>query len=96
MREYAFIQEAAELILDYGDDSNLFRTLTVRELMWGYQDPLLKKVNELLKKFHLSTIDDHFGLFYGVWIFVNLNKFENFEDLKILKIYKIWNLKNLP
>ncbi|KAK3099881.1 hypothetical protein FSP39_011128 [Pinctada imbricata] len=63
-REYSFIQELAEIILDIGGDSNLFTTLSVRGIMWGYEDPLLKTVNDILKRYNQSTIDDHFGLFY--------------------------------
>ncbi|XP_059213940.1 lysosome membrane protein 2c [Centropristis striata] len=52
---------AVKLINDYmkGADVGLFITRTVAELLWGYEDELLKT----LKKFKPS-LDDVFGLFY--------------------------------
>ncbi|XP_026110096.1 lysosome membrane protein 2-like [Carassius auratus] len=38
----------------------VFGTFRVGDLLWGYEDPLLK----LIQKF--ITMDDHFGLFYNV------------------------------
>lgn len=55
-------------MLDWGDDSNLFMELSVKEIMWGYEDPLLKKVKAILQKYVNTTIDDKFGLFYNVRI----------------------------
>lgn len=64
-REYSWIQELVELVLDWGGDSNLFTTLSVKDIMWGYEDPLLKKVKSILKKYvNSTTFDDKFGLFY--------------------------------
>lgn len=69
-REYSWIQELVELVLDWGDDSNLFMKLSVKEIMWGYEDPLLKKVKAILQKYvNTTTFDDKFGLFYNVRIF---------------------------
>lgn len=68
-REYSWIQELAELVLDWGDDSNLFMKLSVKEIMWGYEDSLLKKVKAILQKYvNTTTFDDKFGLFYNVRI----------------------------
>ncbi|KAJ8298098.1 hypothetical protein KUTeg_024629, partial [Tegillarca granosa] len=61
--EYSFIQELVELVLDWGDENNLFMELTVKELVWGYEDNLLKKVNGILLKHNLTGINDTFGLF---------------------------------
>lgn len=70
--EYSFIQELTEIMLDVKFDSSLFIELTMKDLMWGYEDNLLKYVNKTLEKyeqFHLGNVDDHFGFFYQVRIF---------------------------
>ncbi|KAF4099000.1 lysosome membrane protein 2c [Onychostoma macrolepis] len=36
----------------------IFRTFRVGDLLWGYEDPLLKIIK------HVVEMDDHFGLFY--------------------------------
>ena len=48
-------------------DQELFLTLSIHDILWGYEDNLLKKVKEEAAKFgiHLD-LDDHFGLFYNV------------------------------
>lgn len=53
----------ANLISAYmtGTGKGLFTTHTVGELLWGYEDELLKA----LKKFQ-PDLDDVFGLFYKV------------------------------
>lgn len=53
----------ANLISSYmrGTGQGLFTTHTVGELLWGYEDDLLKT----LKKFQ-HDLDDVFGLFYKV------------------------------
>ncbi|XP_076070187.1 lysosome membrane protein 2-like [Mytilus galloprovincialis] len=63
-REYSYVTELAEMILDAADDSNLLTKYTVSQLLWGYEDPLLKRVNYILQKFN-KTIDIKIGLFYG-------------------------------
>ncbi|KAL0163469.1 hypothetical protein M9458_042865, partial [Cirrhinus mrigala] len=40
------------------NDVGIFGTFRVGDLLWGYEDPLLK----LIKRVY--PIDDHFGLFY--------------------------------
>lgn len=37
----------------------MFRTFRVGDLLWGYEDPLLKELKQFVS-------DDHFGLFYKV------------------------------
>lgn len=53
----------ANLISNYMKDADegLFTTRTVGELLWGYEDTLLKAL-KLLK----PDLDDVFGLFYKV------------------------------
>ena len=58
--EYQWLQTVVNFILD-STDEHLFINLTVGDLMWGYEDSLLKKV----KGFGLP-VDDKFGLFYNV------------------------------
>ncbi|KAK3099625.1 hypothetical protein FSP39_007180 [Pinctada imbricata] len=62
--EYKLIRELTEIILDAGGDSRLFQKRTVKDILWGYEDPLLKKVNKFLKKYNKS-IDEKIGIFYG-------------------------------
>lgn len=38
----------------------IFRTFRVGDLLWGYEDPLLKVIKPMVE------MDDHFGLFYKV------------------------------
>lgn len=53
----------ANLISSYmkGTDEGLFTTRTVGELLWGYEDGLLKALRTLKPE-----LDDVFGLFYKV------------------------------
>lgn len=91
-REYSWIQELVELVLDWGDDSNLFMKLSVKEIMWGYEDPLLKKVKAILQKYvNTTTFDDKFGLFYnqngsddGLYtIYSGIKSWENFGMIQL-------------
>ena len=89
-REYSWIQELVELVLDWGGDSNLFTTLSVKDIMWGYEDPLLKKVKSILKKYvNSTTFDDKFGLFYkvGTLIFPSLYQFKYVISLYVNSIH---------
>lgn len=89
-REYSWIQELVELVLDWGDDSNLFMKLSVKEIMWGYEDPLLKKVKAILQKYvNTTTFDDKFGLFYNVRICCKFSLMYCYAALS--KSNKIWN-----
>lgn len=53
----------ANLISSYMRDTNegLFTTRTVGELLWGYEDNLLKAIKTIK-----HDVDDVFGLFYKV------------------------------
>lgn len=53
----------ANLISSYmrSSDEGLFTTRTVGELLWGYEDELLKALRTLK-----PDLDDVFGLFYKV------------------------------
>lgn len=64
--EYGWIKELEDLVLDTTGE-HLFLTLSVKELLWGYEDSLLKDVKKMLSKFGInSTLDDRFGLFRTV------------------------------
>jgi hypothetical protein len=56
-------QEIVNIILKIFNES-LFVKHTVREWVWGYEDPLLKKAQTIPFIGHLIR-DDHFGYFYG-------------------------------
>ncbi|XP_046557687.1 lysosome membrane protein 2-like [Haliotis rubra] len=62
--EYGFIQELVDLVLE-GVGERLFLQLSVSDIMWGYEDKLLKEVDDILQRTVNKTIDDHFGLFYN-------------------------------
>ncbi|XP_067278858.1 lysosome membrane protein 2c [Pseudorasbora parva] len=62
-------------------DVGIFTTHRVGDLLWGYEDPLLK----MLKVFKILVPDDHFGLFYkkngtddGDYVF--LTGRQNYQD----------------
>lgn len=64
--EYGWIQTIAELVLEAVGE-HLFINLTVADLLWGYEDVLLKDIEKLLNSLHINvTLDDRFGLFYNV------------------------------
>lgn len=68
--EFDLILIIEQLLIESADEK-LFIKLSVAELMWGYPDPLLKGLKELMGTFNVSLpIDDMFGLFYKVsgWI----------------------------
>ncbi|KAK7097188.1 lysosome membrane protein 2-like [Littorina saxatilis] len=61
--QFGIIQEMVNTILEFTDE-HVFIDLTVAELMWGYEDSLLKDVkNELAKLGITLPIDDKFGMF---------------------------------
>ncbi|XP_076070185.1 lysosome membrane protein 2-like [Mytilus galloprovincialis] len=65
-REFGFIQELVEFVLTLAKDDELFLTLSIKDILWGYEDNLLKKVLDFAKKIgHPLDLDDHFGLFYN-------------------------------
>ncbi|XP_021340282.1 lysosome membrane protein 2-like isoform X2 [Mizuhopecten yessoensis] len=71
--EYEFIKVMTELLADSVDDNKLFIRLSVHDLLWGYNDTILHKVNEVLHELDIP-FDDQFGFFYklnntddGVW-----------------------------
>ncbi|XP_067663912.1 scavenger receptor class B member 1-like isoform X1 [Haliotis asinina] len=63
--EYPIIKEMTKLLLEILG-GNLYEKYTVRDIIWGYEDPLLKIIkDDILGALNLSyTLDDHFGFFY--------------------------------
>ncbi|XP_050417376.1 platelet glycoprotein 4 [Patella vulgata] len=61
--EYGWIQDLVELLFQVTAE-DVFITLSVEDLMWGYEDHLLRRAAEILANFNI-TFDDHFGLFKG-------------------------------
>lgn len=52
-------------------NEHLFIELSVADLMWGYEDSLLKQLKDVLAKLRIKLpIDDRFGLFYKVRVCV--------------------------
>ena len=47
-------------------DQEAFKTVSVRELLWGYRDPILGQLQRLVGKDLIKT--DMFGIMYGVSI----------------------------
>lgn len=78
-REYVLLQDIVDLLIEWSHEE-LFPTYTVKDLLWGYDEPLINKTLSLLesllhKKFPVS---DKFGLFVGVshfkWFFSSKDK----------------------
>lgn len=69
--EYSFIKTIVEGVLIWFRDDSLFKTLTVKQLLWGYEDPLLRAIKEAVDRANVTfqnktfSFDDRFGLFYG-------------------------------
>nr|KAG5697775.1 hypothetical protein BaRGS_026732 [Batillaria attramentaria] len=62
--EYWWLLDVADYLLRHANE-DLFIKLTPGQLLWGYEDPLLKEAKDLLARFNISLpIDDKFGLFY--------------------------------
>ena len=62
-----FLQVLLRPILDLLGE-RLYRQFTVEDYLWGFEDPVLQKVNNFTEKyFHKKLVkEDKFGLFYGV------------------------------
>jgi len=58
-------QEALKLLVLGLHDSSLFVEHSVEEWLFGYEDPILKSVSDLLKPFGIN-LPGQFGLFLGV------------------------------
>ena len=65
----AIIQWLIQPLL-YALGERLFTSYTVKEYLWGFEDPALQKINNITEKyFHRKLVkQDTFGLFYGVSI----------------------------
>ncbi|XP_076446440.1 lysosome membrane protein 2-like isoform X2 [Babylonia areolata] len=62
--EYFWVKDLLDFLLSKTNE-HLFVNLSVEELMWGYEDNLLKEAKAIFDRFHLPfPLDDKFGLFY--------------------------------
>ena len=68
-REFSFIQEFVEALLEWAKE-DLFVNLSVKDLIWGYKEPLIAKFIDLLHKFHFNvSLSEDFGIFSTVsWL----------------------------
>ncbi|WAR00806.1 SCRB2-like protein [Mya arenaria] len=59
------LMKIADALIEWGE-KDVFMTLSVKDLVWGYDEPLINKTVTLLQELGLPIhIDDHFGLFVG-------------------------------
>lgn len=72
-REFNWLKEAIDIVLKLVNDSELFLKLTIKDILWGYEDNLLKEIRKIAKAAG-KDIDDHFGLFYNVSIDTRVKK----------------------
>jgi len=65
-KEFSWLQKFADALIEWGE-KDIFLSLSVKDLVWGYDEPLINKTVTLLNSFgvHLN-ISDKFGLFVGV------------------------------
>lgn len=64
--EYNVVKDIVDFMLRLSKE-HLFINLTVADLLWGYEDSLLKDAKTAFGLFNISLkMDDKFGLFYQV------------------------------
>ncbi|XP_060064409.1 lysosome membrane protein 2-like [Ylistrum balloti] len=96
--EYPWVQELVDLVLKATKDSDLFQQYSVRDIAWGYEDPLLKAAKDIVGRYNIS-IDDKIGLFYGTNDTDDglYNIHSGGDDISKLAIINKWNgLTRLP
>ncbi|XP_021340100.1 lysosome membrane protein 2-like [Mizuhopecten yessoensis] len=62
--EYDWLQELVDALLEAVDDAELFLELSIADILWGYEDNLLKSIKDIAERFN-HTLPDQFGLFYN-------------------------------
>ncbi|XP_045204924.1 lysosome membrane protein 2-like [Mercenaria mercenaria] len=64
-REFSALQIIAAALLDWASE-DLFVTLSIHDIIWGYDEPLINKTVSLINAlgFHLE-LNDKFGIFVG-------------------------------
>ena len=71
-REFSLIQEIAEGLLEWAKEK-LFITLSVSDIIWGYNEPLISKFVNLAHDFGYNvSLSEKFGIFVGVRILFGL------------------------
>lgn len=90
--EYAFIKEMTKLFFEITQDANLFLPLSVKDLIWGYTDPMMAAVKRIFDIFDLP-FEDRFGFFYNLnnTITNNFSVFTGEDDLIKLSKFTKWN-----
>jgi len=54
-----------KLFFEITKDADLFLTLSVKDLIWGYTDSMMAAAKQIFDLFDLP-FNDHFGFFYQV------------------------------
>lgn len=62
--EYGWLQGFVDALLEAAGDAELFLKLSIGDILWGYEDALMKSVKEIAERFN-HTLPDEFGLFYN-------------------------------
>ncbi|KAH3692244.1 lysosome membrane protein 2-like isoform X2 [Dreissena polymorpha] len=96
-REFSWLQKLVDSLLDWGE-TDVFMTLSVKDLVWGYDEPLINKTIGVLKELGFPLkIDDHFGIFVGTnnsddgWYNIKTGA----GDPSSFGLIKNWNWKNV-
>ncbi|XP_061570733.1 platelet glycoprotein 4 [Cololabis saira] len=87
---YAVVPPALHIFLQLrikATNSSLFQTRSVRELLWGYSDPLLKDIVGLFAGYN-ETYDGSFNIFTGKDDISKVGKIDNWKGNKKLPF---WN-----
>ncbi|XP_052792944.1 lysosome membrane protein 2-like [Mya arenaria] len=95
-REVDWLQKIADALIEWGE-KDVFMTLSVKDLVWGYDEPLINKTVTLLQELGLPIhIDDHFGLFVGTnnsddgWYNIKTGQ----GDPSLFGVIQKWNWNN--
>lgn len=63
--EYPILEEIAEGVLEWAKEK-LFISLSIKDILWGYKEPLFAKFVELARDLGFNlTLNENFGLFVG-------------------------------
>ncbi|XP_041359462.1 lysosome membrane protein 2-like [Gigantopelta aegis] len=93
--EYGAVKEAFQIFLDLFPNVHMFLSLSVHDVLWGYEDPLIKDLEDFIFNWTHKTIpfDDHVGLFYkkngtddGIY-----NIYTGSDDVDKFGVIATWN-----
>lgn len=103
-KEFSFIQEMAEALLEWAHE-DLFITLSVKDIIWGYKEPLISKFVDLAHKFGYNiSLNENFGLFVGTngsddgWYNIytgnrDSSRFGMIDNWNYMKLLNYWTTK---